>query len=63
VHSFKVIHADTGDEFAACNAQMLLGGPRWPNAADVPQNMRCRRAACARAYDGAIPDQSIGGGE
>lgn len=50
VTSFKVVHADNGDEFARCNSQMILGGPVWADAAEVPKNVRCGRAACAAAF-------------
>jgi len=50
VHSSKAVHIDNGEEFAMCNAGMLLGGPVWTDAAEVPTHARCRRKACASAY-------------
>lgn len=53
VRSPKAVHVDNGDEFAACNTGMLLGGPVWLDAAEVPDHVRCRRKACAMAYAAA----------
>lgn len=53
VYRFKVVHADTGDEFAVCDRWILLGEPRWERASEVPENIRCRRRACVAAYAAA----------
>lgn len=58
VYRFKVVHADAGDEFAACDRWVLLGSPRWRSAAEVPEGIRCKRRGCAALYaaaDTAIP--------
>ena len=51
VYSFKAVHADNGDMFAACNAGMILSeSVHWPDATEVPEDVRCRRRACAIVF-------------
>lgn len=51
VYSFKV--ADNGDEFAMCMPVRLCESPRWRDSREVPVKMRCRRRACAKAFEAA----------
>lgn len=59
VYSFKVVHADNGDAFAACNSRMLLtDSPRWNDSREVPEDSRCRRRACTAAFAAADTEPS-----
>lgn len=51
VSGFKAVHVDDGDEFAKCDSHMMLGSTIWEDAADVPEGIRCRRAACRIAFE------------
>lgn len=55
VTTFKVVHAATGDNMAVCDRHVfLVDTPRWLDATEVPEHIRCRRPACVKAYREAI---------
>jgi hypothetical protein len=53
VSSFKVVHANNGDDFAVCMPVPLCDSPRWEDSREVPPNVRCRRRSCAKAFAAA----------
>ncbi|MFF2388944.1 hypothetical protein [Agromyces sp. NPDC058104] len=50
----KVIHVATSDGFALCDPRVPLSEhSAWLRPQEVPVEVRCRRRACAAAFDGA----------